>query len=134
MNAHQLFEQFKADWKRDLSTLTFSGTILTGSRGLVSIDLAQAKMFVRRRPGLKPFLYINLPKQTGPSANSEKLQEVLMHPRLKGCGLDILDDLTNTLWAYISICLFKEPVDMDRIRLSPEAAEFFERYSKGGPV
>jgi len=76
MNAHQLFEQFKADWKRDLSTLTFSGTILTGSGGLVSIDLAQAKMFVRRQPGLKPFLYITLPKQTGPDA-SEKLQQVV---------------------------------------------------------
>jgi hypothetical protein len=65
MNAHQAFEQVKASWKRDLSTLTFSGTVVTGRNGLVSIDLAKAKMFVRRHPGLKPFHYINLPKQAG---------------------------------------------------------------------
>jgi hypothetical protein len=43
-----------------------------------------------------------------------------MHPRLKGCGPDILDDITSTLWVYINVCLSKEPIDMDQIRLSPE--------------
>jgi hypothetical protein len=117
MNAHQALEQVKANWKRDLSTLIFSGTVVTGGNGLVSIDLAKAKMFVRRRPGLKPFHYINLPKQAGPGT-SEELQQALMHPWLKGCGPDILDDITSTLWAYINICLFKEPIDMDQFRLS----------------
>jgi hypothetical protein len=69
MNAHQSFEQVKASWKRDLSTLTFSGTVVTGRNGLASIDLALAKMFVRRHPGLKPFHYINLPKQAGPGTS-----------------------------------------------------------------
>jgi hypothetical protein len=133
MNAHQFLEQFKASWKRDLSSLAFSGTVVTGGNGLVSIDLALAKMFVRRHPGLKPFHYINLPKQAGPGT-SEKLQEALMHPRLRGCGPDILDDITSTLWAYINICFSKEPIDMDQIRLSPEAAELFERYSRGERV
>jgi hypothetical protein len=74
MNAHQLFEQFKADWKRDLSTLTFSGTILTGSGGLVSIDLAQAKMFVRRQPDLNlsfTSLCPSRPGQTLPKSSNK---------------------------------------------------------------
>jgi hypothetical protein len=96
MDDHQALEQVKASWKRELSTLSFSGTVVIGANGLVSIDLAKAKMFVRRHPGLKPFHNINLPKQAG-LGTSEKLQEALMHPRLKGCGPDILDDITSTL-------------------------------------
>jgi hypothetical protein len=84
-------------------------------------------MMIRHHPDdPKPFCYINLPTKAGPGCQ-DVLSKALMHPKLKGCGFDILDDLTATLWAYINVWLLEKPVDLDRIKLSPEAAELFAK-------
>jgi hypothetical protein len=51
-----------------------------------------------------------------------------MHPKLRGCGLDILDDILDVILTYNDICFFKGSVvtDIDKIQLSPEVAVYWE--------
>jgi hypothetical protein len=50
-----------------------------------------------------------------------------MYPKLQGGGPVILDEITPTLWAYINVRPLEKPLEMDRIKFSPEAAELFAR-------
>jgi hypothetical protein len=125
--ADQLLEIAKASLRQDIARLSFDGQVVTGALGLVSIDIAKAKMMVRRhRWDPKPFCYINLPKTTG----SEALSKALLHPKLRGCGLEILEDMHGPLWTYVNIRLLEHPISLDQIRLSPQAAERFINRSE----
>jgi hypothetical protein len=126
-DAHTAMEDSKESFIRDISDLSFEGTRVIGKHGLVTIDLQTGKMFIRRKPSLKPFCYINLPTKKG-SDMQEALSSSLMHPKLKGWGdLDGMDDLTSTLWAFINIRHSEKPIDLRGITLSPEAAELFAK-------
>ena len=49
MNAEQQLQSAREGFRRDLARLSFNGAIVTGGLGLVSIDLAKAKMMVFER-------------------------------------------------------------------------------------
>jgi hypothetical protein len=120
MNAESDFEHAKQQFAKHLKSLTFAGMIVTGRNRLVSIDLARAKMMVRKASKQKPFCHINLPTKSGPGCDVA-MSEALMHPKLEGnLSLDAIDDLTATLWAYVSIRLIEHPIDFRQIKLSPE--------------
>jgi hypothetical protein len=118
MNVEFDFEHAKEQFANHLRSLTFAGMIVTGRNGLVSVDLARAKMMVRKGTNQKPFCYINLPTKSGQGCDVA-MSKALMHPKLKGnLSLDTMDDLTATLWAYVSICLNEHPIDFRQIKLS----------------
>jgi hypothetical protein len=124
MSTESDFEHAKEQFANDLKSLAFTGMTVTGQHGLVSIDLARAKLMIRRARNQKPFCYINLPtenKHGGNVAMSEAISKAVMHPKLKGqFSLDMMDDFTTTMWAYIGIRLSEHPVDFRQIKLSPE--------------
>jgi hypothetical protein len=129
MNTDTFLEQTTANFSRQIAALFFDGHLVTGQGGFVSIDLAKAKMFVRRQPKQKPFCYINLPTAPGAGA-ANAMTKALMHPKLKGkVSLEIMDDLTAVLWAYVNILLCEHPVDFRQIKLSPEAAKLLSTLS-----
>jgi hypothetical protein len=123
MNVESDFERAKQQFAEHIKSLTFTDTIVTGRNGLVSIDLARAKMMVRKATNQKPFCYINLPTKSGQGCDLA-MSKALMHPKLEGnLNLDAMDDLTATLWVYVSICLNEHPIDFRQIKLSPEFYE-----------
>ena len=120
MSTESDIERIKQQFSNDLKSLTFAGMVVTGGNGLVSIDLAHAKMMVRKAPNQKPFCYINLPTKGG-SGSDVAMSKALMHPKLEGnLSLEALDDLTTTLWAYVGIRLSEHPADFRQIKLAPE--------------
>jgi hypothetical protein len=123
MTPDQALQAARESFRRDLARLSFDGYIVTGPAKLVSIDIAKAKMMVRRRSLDKnPYCYINLPIKIGPEC-VEGLSRALVHPKLRGCGPDVLDDMISTLWAYINLRLLEHPVSIDSFALSMEAAD-----------
>jgi hypothetical protein len=50
LNAEQALHAAGESFRHNLARLSFNGTVVTGGLGLISIDLAKAKMMVRCKP------------------------------------------------------------------------------------
>jgi hypothetical protein len=54
------------------------------------------------------------------------MSNVLMSPKLRGKMSEaMMNDLTTVLWAYVNLRLMENPVDLDEVRLTPEASALF---------
>jgi hypothetical protein len=123
MSPEQALQAARESFRRDLAGLSFDGYLISGPAKLVCIDTAKAELMVRRTPlSPKPFCYINLPTKGGPKS-TDALSQALMHPKLRGCGADILDDITASLWAYVNLRLLEHPISADAIVPSQEVAD-----------
>jgi hypothetical protein len=125
MNAYEHLAQAKESMAADVAALRFEGTTVVGRHGLVSIDLMTGKLKVRTAPDGKPICCLNLPTSTGVEA-SRCMERVMLQlmPYLGSCAA--MDDLTAVLWAFINIRLLEHPLSLETIKLSPEAAAYFE--------
>jgi hypothetical protein len=81
MTPLQSLQAAKESFRRDIALLTFDGSLVTGPTKLISIDIAKARMFVRRTPNDKNPVQIALPTELGQEC-SKALSKILMHPAI----------------------------------------------------